>query len=488
MAMTSVVPSSAQRRALLGVTAVSTLFTALWLIRRIARRARSGSGPGRRSKLHFELRVTTGADKGAVYQFQRSECITVGRRAGNTVCLPDTGISGSHFEVCYDASSEEWQLTDLGSLNGTLLNGVNIAGTVPKQARGQSRPLSTGDQISVGELTVVEVVCTPSKKRAQRNAQHTTGDVIAEGLMKRVRQPAMTATGDGEAAAPQPFGFDALSVSGCSIQQQGSRAKCKSCEDTFSYSQPVDALPLYLLCLCDGHCGDVTSAQVQKLLPDVLAAQLQARNVVDVADVDLRDVLRQAFLRIDELVVGEDGCTMTVVLLYSDGAQGVRIQSANVGDSAVVCADFSKMMKMHLTENHRVTHSAEQQRLRETGSLLTHNGTRLMGLNLSRSIGDNALKELNSGFVAEPYISKVHDVRGDDSLLLIMASDGLWDVTNANIVMRIAYRVLAEHPHDVNLVSQVLLEHALQRRSKDDITICVVLIDAAHAPDSRPGG
>lgn len=79
-------------------------------------------------------------------------------------------------------------------------------------------------------------------------------------------------------------------------------------------------------------------------------------------------------------------------------------------------------------------------------------------------------------------------VEAADSLLLIMASDGLWDVTNADLVMRIAHSLLASHPGDLALLCQCLMYHAISRRSLDDITIAVVLVgdSPSHAPAPVP--
>ena len=102
-----------------------------------------------------------------------------------------------------------------------------------------------------------------------------------------------------------------------------------------------------------------------------------------------------------------------------------------------------------------------------------------MGLNLSRSIGDRALKELNSGFLAVPYVSRVHTVQAEESLVVLLASDGLWDVTTTTMVVQVAHGVLSEHPGDLSLLCQVLMDHAIQRRSRDDITIVALQIEAA---------
>ena len=449
----------------------------------------------KRQKKHVEPSVWLGlrsieeGQPDTTWSFTDSQTVLIGRRDTNAVCLQDTGVSGKHCEVKFSAEQSIWQLVDLGSTNGTHLNKVQVGAS-----KGRSEPYSLcdGDKIHLGEHTVLIVTCRPSGA-APAGAQ-SLGDITANELLRRLSsQP------QSDAVLQSLAELDLLQprVHACKIQRQALKQPNKpKCEDTFSHFPAQDSMAV--LCVADGHCGANTSEAIQQLLPDVFAAQLRTPAASNgaiapaAADADgaaqpgasaahgLQDALQATFASVDNAVPGEDGSTMTMLLVRGSGADGaVHVQAANVGDSAVVCADFSRMVKYHLTDNHRVTHPSELARLRETKALLTHNETRLMGLNLSRSIGDRALKEMNSGFLAEPYVSKVHTVAPEEELLVVLASDGLWDVTNANLVMRIAFRVLTDHPGDVRLLCQVLLEHAVSRRSRDDITIVVLLVSAA---------
>ena len=71
------------------------------------------------------------------------EMVTIGRLAESDVMVDDKGVSRRHAQIrTKDGRST---LTDLGSTNGTKLNGQQV----------QSRPLSDGDRITVGN-TVIE--------------------------------------------------------------------------------------------------------------------------------------------------------------------------------------------------------------------------------------------------------------------------------------------------------------------------------------------
>lgn len=72
-----------------------------------------------------------------------SATVTIGRLAECDVVLTDKGASRKHAQVRYRDGS--WVLTDLGSTNGTRLNGQTI----------QSRELADGDKVTIG-TTVLE--------------------------------------------------------------------------------------------------------------------------------------------------------------------------------------------------------------------------------------------------------------------------------------------------------------------------------------------
>ena len=72
-----------------------------------------------------------------------SDTVTIGRLADCDVVLKDKGASRKHAQLKRRDGS--WTLTDLGSTNGTRLNGQTV----------QSRELSDGDTITIG-TTVIE--------------------------------------------------------------------------------------------------------------------------------------------------------------------------------------------------------------------------------------------------------------------------------------------------------------------------------------------
>jgi hypothetical protein len=87
--------------------------------------------------------VEGGERAGTVYALNR-DVTTLGRADGNDIVLPDVYASREHAEVRWDGMS--YVLHDLGSKNGTFLNGNRIV---------EPTLLSNGDRVFLGDLTLL---------------------------------------------------------------------------------------------------------------------------------------------------------------------------------------------------------------------------------------------------------------------------------------------------------------------------------------------
>ena len=66
--------------------------------------------------------------------------VTIGRESGNDIVVQDINASRRHAELRLNTQGI-WVITDLGSMNGTLVNGVSVA----------SHPLYPGDIVTIGK-------------------------------------------------------------------------------------------------------------------------------------------------------------------------------------------------------------------------------------------------------------------------------------------------------------------------------------------------
>ena len=70
--------------------------------------------------------------------------ISIGRLAENALQIEDASVSSQHAELTLGESGDYF-LTDLGSTNGTLLNGRELA-------EGEAHPLKGGDRVRFGHI------------------------------------------------------------------------------------------------------------------------------------------------------------------------------------------------------------------------------------------------------------------------------------------------------------------------------------------------
>ncbi|HAM14752.1 MAG TPA: hypothetical protein DCP91_02590 [Eggerthellaceae bacterium] len=87
--------------------------------------------------------VHSGNDRGRVFDLPARD-MTVGRDASADIVVDDLKVSREHARLTYSGGA--WSVLDLGSSNGTYLNGQRVAG---------QQQVANGDKIKLGDTTLV---------------------------------------------------------------------------------------------------------------------------------------------------------------------------------------------------------------------------------------------------------------------------------------------------------------------------------------------
>ncbi|KAJ4729771.1 Protein phosphatase 2C family protein [Melia azedarach] len=216
---------------------------------------------------------------------------------------------------------------------------------------------------------------------------------------------------------------------------------------------------LGLFAIFDGHLGhDVANYLQTHLFDNILKEQdfwTNTENAIRKAyHTTDAEILEKAF------VLGKGGSTAVTAILIN----GQKLVVANVGDSrAVICKNG---VAKQLSVDHEP--SKEKKLIESRGGFVSNlpgDVPRVDGqLAVARAFGDKSLKiHLSS----EPDVAM--EIVDDNTEFLILASDGIWKVmTNQEAVDCI------KNIKDAQSAAKHLIEQAVSKKSKDDISCIVV--------------
>ncbi len=117
-----------------------------WLVWRDLKKGSSVAATATSAPRGARLTVVASGDSGYAegHQLPLGTVTTMGRELSNDIVIPDGYASTRHARVERQGDGRFW-LVDLGSSNGTQLNGQLVRPNVPV-------PLDTGDVIKVGKV------------------------------------------------------------------------------------------------------------------------------------------------------------------------------------------------------------------------------------------------------------------------------------------------------------------------------------------------
>jgi serine phosphatase RsbU (regulator of sigma subunit) len=401
--------------------------------------------------------------------------LTFGRASSNEVVIPDPSLSRRHARL-------RWQdgaglLEDLGSHNGTLLNGQRITGT---------HPISPGDRITVGRVTIqVEAVQAVSPQDAE-DPDSDSGSSIALSLdqLKEFRGPG----DDAAEAARLRRALHLIHVFSLELMREA----------------PLEALLDHLLAklshllkpnqsailLRDGK-GNLTQTlardhQGRALAPlslshTMVEAALERREAMLITDPQLEPRLAQA----DSLIQSGVTSVMTVPMEHEDQIVGLLYLDARGNRKPFTAEDLQVVASLGHLAAARIQQARVSESLRHA-RLLEHE------LALARQIQERLLPDRApnlAGFELFGHNRPCHEVSGDlfgffprqDGRLWVVLADVAGKGLGAGLLMATFQAYLRAWADDTDdpgaLAARISAELARRTTTKRYITAFFALLD-----------
>ncbi|KAG0043867.1 Protein phosphatase 2C 1 [Gryganskiella cystojenkinii] len=239
----------------------------------------------------------------------------------------------------------------------------------------------------------------------------------------------------------------------------------RSMEDTHAFIYNYEGITGHgFFAIFDGHAGKAAADWCGQHFHEVLGRILEEKG--ELPETDFQDIVNEAFLEADQQLAEvlkqgrSSGCTAIVAYIRKEGDKRV-LYTGNVGDARAVLCHGSKAIR--LSYDHKGSDHTEAQRILDVGGFVMNN--RVNGvLSVTRALGDSSMKEF---VIGSPYTTRTE--LGQDCPYLILACDGLWDVCSDQEAVELVQEVT-----DPTKASQLLLDHALQKFSTDNISVMVV--------------
>merc|ERR1711934_126379 len=230
----------------------------------------------------------------------------------------------------------------------------------------------------------------------------------------------------------------------------------------------------------DGHGGSFAAQYVENKLHDKLVNTDEWRH--DSTDPNsLCAALKAAALSLDEdlrkqaiVASGEDRSGTTAVFGLVTPS---HIIIANIGDSRCVLATGGNTKPMSF--DHKPTNPGEQKRIEKAGGSVTL--SRVNGdLAVSRALGDFSYKQCSHLPAEQQQVSPEPEFevwqRSSKDEFLVLACDGIWDVMENEDTTAYFRETLSKMPPQH--ACENLLEECLNRKSRDNMTVVLVIFES----------
>ncbi|XVF10030.1 hypothetical protein REPUB_Repub07fG0148900 [Reevesia pubescens] len=250
------------------------------------------------------------------------------------------------------------------------------------------------------------------------------------------------------------------------------RGKRATMEDFYDIkTSKINGQTVCMFGIFDGHGGSRAAEYLKQHLFENLMKHPQFMTDTKLAISETYQQTDVDFLDSERDTYRDDGSTASTAVLV-----GNHLYVANVGDSRTIISKAGKAIP--LSEDHKPNRSDERKRIENAGGVVMWAGTWRVGgvLAMSRAFGNRMLKQF---VVAEPEIQEKEI--DEEFELLVLASDGLWDVVpNEDAVS------LARAEEEPETAARKLTETAFTRGSADNITCIVVRFHHDKADPVNP--
>ncbi|KAK2654140.1 hypothetical protein Ddye_013996 [Dipteronia dyeriana] len=265
------------------------------------------------------------------------------------------------------------------------------------------------------------------------------------------------------------------------------RGKRATMEDFYDLkTSHIDGKSVCMFGVFDGHGGSRAAEYLKEHLFENLLKHPQFLTDPNLAISESYQQTDVEFLDSERDSYRDDGSTASTAVLV-----GNHLYVANVGDSRTVISKAGKAIA--LSDDHKPNRTDERKRIENAGGVVMWAGTWRVGgvLAMSRAFGNRMLKQF---VVSEP---EIQDQEIDEEIeLLVLASDGLWDVVPNDVSLSLSKNVvlvffayahiylyvhyfqdavaLARTEEEPESAARKLTETAFTRGSADNITCIVV--------------
>ncbi|CAO2838663.1 unnamed protein product [Amaranthus hypochondriacus] len=211
------------------------------------------------------------------------------------------------------------------------------------------------------------------------------------------------------------------------------RGKRASMEDFFDVKMSkINGKAVRLFGIFDGHGGSRAAEYLKQFLFENLMKHPKFMEDTKAAISETYKQTDKAFLDAEKDTFRDDGSTASTAVLV-----GNNLYVANVGDSRTVLSKAGKAIP--LSDDHKPNRVDERKRIESAGGVVMWAGTWRVGgvLAMSRAFGNRMLKQF---VVAEPEIQEQEI--NEELEVLVLASDGLWDVIPNEVVLILVHCLL----------------------------------------------